>query len=177
MSSFLKIFLVYIQHVLFSLFSITFLINDKRKKNAYSKSHTPQMNFQLNTFEDLNDEIRTRFFMNIDNFDYHSIKTLRIIFANLLRSALSFRSFIFALNIELIRRMQSEAAQAIANDVKDCISKSVDEIETKHALVVHDSEISTICEEYRLNSELSDECTLNVLQQKFTVKMSKLRFI
>lgn len=74
--------------------------------------------------------------MNQNNLDYHSIKALRTIFANLPRSALPFESLTFALNIGLVRRTQSEAAQATPNDVKDCISESVNEVEAKRALAL-----------------------------------------
>jgi hypothetical protein len=149
----------------------------EEKRYAKSTSHATQMNIQLNFFKDLNEMIEIEFFMNRDSLNYNSITALRIIFANLSRIALSFQSLTFALNIELIRSMQSEAAQATANDLKDCIRESVNEIEAQLALVLRGQENSKIYEEYRLKSELLNEFTLNVLQKKFIAKMSSRGFI
>ena len=76
--------------------------------------------------------------MNQNNLNYHSIKTLKIIFANLFRNVLFFEFFIFALNIELIKRTQSEIVQVTFNDVKNCINEFVNEIEAKRALIFDD---------------------------------------
>lgn len=45
-------------------------------------------------------------------FDYHSIKALRTIFAGLPRSALPCESITSVLNVGLVRRMQSEVSSA-----------------------------------------------------------------
>lgn len=147
------------------------------KRYAISTSHAPQMNVQLNTLEDLNEKAKTGFFMNRDNFDYHATKALRTTFASLPRSALPYKSITSALNIGLVRSMQSEVAQATANDMKDCISQSVNEVEAKLALALRGQGNLEIYEEYRLTSELPDELTLNVLQEKFITKMSSRGFI
>ena len=62
--------------------------------------------------------------------------------------------------------------------MKDCISQSVNEVEAKLALDIRGEEgHSDIYEEYRLTSELPDEFTLSVLQEKFITKMSSQGFL
>ena len=95
--------------------------------------------------------------MNEDNLDYHSIKALRIIFAGLPRSALPHISITSVLNVGLVRSMQSEVSSATANDMKDCISKSVNEVEATFVLSIRGQRNSKIYEKYRLTSELLDE--------------------
>ena len=147
------------------------------KRYAISTSHAPKMNIQLDTLKGLNEKAKIGFFVNQDNFDYHSAKALKTIFASLPRSALPFKSLTSALNIGLVRSMESEVAQATVNNMKDCISQSVNEIEANLALALHGQGNSEIYEEYRLTSELPDELTLNVLQEKFITKMSNRGFI
>lgn len=147
------------------------------KRYGISTTRTTQMSIQLNTLENLNEKTITGFFINRDNLNYHSIKTLRTTFANLPYSALPFISLTSALNIGLIRSVQSEAAQTTVNDVKDCINESVNEVEAKRALALHGQRNSKIYEEYRLTSELPDELTLNVLEEKFIAKMGNRGFI
>lgn len=134
------------------------------------------MNIQLNTLKNLNEKIKTDFFMNRDNLDYHSIKTLKIIFASLLRSVLFYIFITFALNIELIKSMQFKIFSVTANHMKNCISQFVNKFEAKLALNIRDSKNSKIYEEYRLTSELLNKFTLNMLQKKFIEKMNNRGF-
>lgn len=135
------------------------------------------MSIQLDALEDLNEKTKVGVFLNRDSFDYHSTKALRTIFASLLRSALFYIFVTFALNIELIKSMQSELVQTIVNDMKKCINQSVNEFETKLALEIRGQKNSTVYEEYRLTSELPNEFALNVLQEEFINKMKIRGFV
>lgn len=150
----------------------------KNQKYAISTLYSLHMNIELNILKNLNEKIKIGFFMNWDNFDYCSIKALKITFANFFRSALFYEFIASALNIRLIKSMQSEIIQTTANDMKNCISQSVNEIKTKLALNIRDEEEhSKIYEKYKLTLKLSNEFTLNVLSKKFIIKMNNWKFI
>ena len=110
-------------------------------------------------------------------FNYHSTKALRTTSAGLPRSALPCESITSVLNVGLVRSMQSEVTSATANDMKDCISQSVNEVEATFVLSIRGQGNSKIYEEYRLTSEIPDKSTLNVLQEKFITKMNSRGFI
>ena len=144
---------------------------------AISTSHAPRMSIQLDALEDLNEKTKVGVFLTRDSFDGHSIKALRTTFASLPRSALPYISATSALYIGLVRSMQSELAQTTADDMKECISQSVNEFEAKLALDIRGQRNSEVYEEYRLTSELPDEFALKVLQEEFTNKMRIRGFV
>lgn len=74
--------------------------------------------------------------------------------------------------------MQFEIFSAIANDMKNCINKFVNEFETKFALInICDQKNSKIYEKYKLTSKFSNEFILNMLQKKFIKKINNRKFI
>ena len=61
--------------------------------------------------------------------------------------------------------------------LKNCIEKSVNELETQSALKFYGRKNSKIYEKYRLASNFSNEFIINVLENKFMYKMNCRKFI
>lgn len=87
------------------------------KRYAVSASHATQMSIQLNTWDDLNEEIYTGFVMNQHHFHDHSMKNLRDAFASLTCGVLPVMPVTSALIVGLVR-MQSQKTSVTFNSVQ-----------------------------------------------------------